>query len=853
MRLCCFASPSAPVRRERPNPLLLPLLTVCLSSACSPSPDPVSSPLELHQAVECQVGDGELRSALQGALRGKAGWQDQPQSEWYWRFHLLQAEVEYHQGENQAALDLLEQRLPENALAELRARRKMLQADVYRRLQQYEKAGRLLDEARELASQAETADLDMPILLRKSLLLRRQRKIPESEQMMRQVLEQAQEQGDIYHQALALLNLGFFSLATRDNEAIAFNNSMADLVAGKPCFNRIRSLAKSNLAASYGRLGLYQQGREMSRQAIEQLAAMGDRLNLERAYGQLGNLMVAEKRFREASDAYQQALEGAEALQNHQDAALWAGNMTSALIGLWDWEAAQQANQRVRQHLDTQAARSAPTPATLWNTANSVLNEARIAAGLGEFSPAEKAYLEVLQLPSVPELHLQAHAGLGWLYSEALQSSKANQHYEQAFAIIRQQRSELFGSISRGDPMLDKIVFLSRLMNFYRNYADALVSQDRQEDALLLVESSRALILQESLGLKDQAPWENDATLFRQTARRLHAVFLSYWLAPKRSFLWVVTSDEIRCIPLPGAEKIAQRVQAFQDLIERKEHTLKSPWGEQLYQILIQPAKPWLEKARRAVVIPDGVLHRLNFETLPVPGRSRRYWLEEVEVSVAPSLRLLSEQEAPPASSASRLLFFGAAKPAPGFPRLEHAQDEAESIQHIFADATSVTGAEAYPQAYRQSEPGRYSIIHFATHAEANPNSPLDSAVILSPPSDAPESFRLDVREILRVPLQQTRLVTLSACDSAGSRDFAGEGQVGLAWAFLHQGARRVIAGLWKVNDRISVQLMGSLYEKLASGLSADQALTQAKREILSRSDRYSAPYYWAAFQLYRR
>ena len=45
-------------------------------------------------------------------------------------------------------------------------------------------------------------------------------------------------------------------------------------------------------------------------------------------------------------------------------------------------------------------------------------------------------------------------------------------------------------------------------------------------------------------------------------------------------------------------------------------------------------------------------------------------------------------------------------------------------------------------------------------------------------------------------------LVTISACRSAGARTYAGEGLVGLTWAFLEAGAQNVIAGLWDVSDR---------------------------------------------------
>ena len=39
-------------------------------------------------------------------------------------------------------------------------------------------------------------------------------------------------------------------------------------------------------------------------------------------------------------------------------------------------------------------------------------------------------------------------------------------------------------------------------------------------------------------------------------AREANAVVLSYWLAPSRSFVWVVKSSGVECFPLPSAKEI---------------------------------------------------------------------------------------------------------------------------------------------------------------------------------------------------------------------------------------------------------------------------------------------------------
>jgi CHAT domain-containing protein len=97
-------------------------------------------------------------------------------------------------------------------------------------------------------------------------------------------------------------------------------------------------------------------------------------------------------------------------------------------------------------------------------------------------------------------------------------------------------------------------------------------------------------------------------------------------------------------------------------------------------------------------------------------------------------------------------------------------------------------------------------------------------------------------------------LVTISACNGAGTRAYAGEGLVGLSWAFLRAGARRVIASLWEVSDSSSTpQIMDSLYQGLDRGEDAATALRNAKLSLLhSRSGSvFAKPFYWAPFQLY--
>jgi CHAT domain-containing protein len=119
--------------------------------------------------------------------------------------------------------------------------------------------------------------------------------------------------------------------------------------------------------------------------------------------------------------------------------------------------------------------------------------------------------------------------------------------------------------------------------------------------------------------------------------------------------------------------------------------------------------------------------------------------------------------------------------------------------------------------------------------------------VILSP---AGETYKLYARNIVAHPLH-ANLVTISACNGAGTRAFSGEGLVGLSWAFLRAGAHNVIAALWEVNDRSTPQLMNALYGGLSKGQDPATALREAKLSFLRSGTVYAKPYYWAPFQLY--
>lgn len=379
------------------------------------------------------------------------------------------------------------------------------------------------------------------------------------------------------------------------------------------------------------------------------------------------------------------------------------------------------------------------------------------------------------------------------------------------------------------------------------------------DKALETVESSRARILAARTA-PEKAARRLSVRALQQAAQRSDAIFLSYWLAPGQSYVWVISPARTRFFPLGPAGNIQSLVEGFNRLIgsssdsnaiQQDPLTRESAAARRLYDTVIGPVAPLIPAHARVVIVPDGALHYLNFETLPVYGNNPHYWIEDVTVAIAPSLAIAAAAPTPQPGAPKSLLIMGAAVySGKDFQKLEYAPAEIGKVcQHFVpAETKVITESAANPSAYRQADPQRFAAIHFSAHAEANQQSPLDSAIILSLTKEG--AFKLYARDVMDVPLHAD-LVTISACHSAGARVYSGEGLVGFAWAFLRAGARCVVAGLWDVTDNSTPDMMDRFYGAIQTGQSPMAALRIAKLFMIHSTGAFRKPYYWGPFQIY--
>ncbi len=294
----------------------------------------------------------------------------------------------------------------------------------------------------------------------------------------------------------------------------------------------------------------------------------------------------------------------------------------------------------------------------------------------------------------------------------------------------------------------------------------------------------------------------------------------------------------------------------------------------------------------RLILIPHQYLHLLPLHALPINSQKGEVKSEilmhrfPAGVNYAPSCQLLELAQTRKRPDFTRL--FAVQDPTDN---LDYANLEVEEIKSFFNLAevevlASQNASEAAVKVNQNLTTAHCS--HFSCHGYFNPESPLESALILAEtkteqivPNKTIEDGLLTLGEIFGFNLNQCRLVTLSACET-GLIDptNTSDEYIGLPSGFLVAGSPAVVSSLWTVNDLSTALLMIKFYENLQKQMSVALALNQAqlwlrdatKEELQTRTGKLSldstwkgkirrlfnkmeaggkpfqSPYHWAAF-----
>jgi CHAT domain-containing protein len=789
---------------------------------------------EVFDKIQHNQFDVALREADEGARTYEK--RDPP---WCWRFRILAARTQIYRGQYKDAIDRLSAPLPaELENSDVGVLRQMTLASAEDYSEQFDLAETHMAEAERLSVAAPPEILRQVLQVRANLELD-QKKYAQAEAAFHKVVDIARAENLPVAEAAALGGLGNAAMMQEHyDQAIDRYKASLDLVE-KTGKNFSVPTTLGNLGWSYDALGDYQSAEDFFRRAEQAASNAGQGADRVSWLFHLANVYTETSDFQRAEATANQALKLARELRDPFTTVQSLNILAEIALETNRLEQADRYNQEAVT-LETRGFDHG-------EIVNSELNAGRVAERLGRFEEAEKQFMKVSLDPDTPTpSRWESQARLANVYREANRPADA----EREFRLCLKTVADAQGAIENEESRLS---FLSSAITFYGEYIDFLISGGRTLEALHVAETSRARTLMKVLGSSGKQTLDIFAADgLQRLSKRLNSTLLFYWLGRGRSYLWVITPAKMQSFPLAGSDEIDRAVKGYRDALLASRDTLHpvNRDGAKLYSLLVESAQAFIARGTRVTILPDASLYSLNFETLIVPGAEPHYWIEDVSVTTASSLTLLAASVGRRAPLGKKLLLIGDTTEASSeFRKLPQASVEMQTLEHYFTeeDRQVLEGEAATPAAYLSSHPERFAYLHFVTHGTASLTKPMESAVILSPDAD---SYKLYARDIVTHPLNAD-LVTISACNGAGTRAYSGEGLVGLSWAFLRAGAHSVIGALWEVNDSSTPQLMNALYGGLKDGKPPATALRDAKLSLLHSGTVYSKPYYWAPFQLY--
>lgn len=352
-------------------------------------------------------------------------------------------------------------------------------------------------------------------------------------------------------------------------------------------------------------------------------------------------------------------------------------------------------------------------------------------------------------------------------------------------------------------------------------------------------------------------------------------------------FIFIIKRNQYKLIVIPVFESLDELTQRFNRAIyayHLKTHTNEENYATllndythtavQLYNILLAPISA--ELTEELIIIPDAKFGDLAFDALLLSNPSNNFNFSSfpflvkkhnIHYNFSASLmekmqgikyifnsdhRMLAMApfyEREPGSLKKRLNHPDAIRF--GITELPYSGPEVNAIKKIYQSSSKILlGDKASRSSFLELAP-KYQILHLATHGKANfEDGGMSFVAFKSTSTD--RAFDL----ITGVDFQSTRLnadlVVLSACETAVGEYHVGNGTISIASAIAASGVKSIVASLFKVNDKSTMQLMRNFYTELNLGKSKSKALRQSKIKYLnSASPANKHPFYWASFNLY--
>jgi len=326
----------------------------------------------------------------------------------------------------------------------------------------------------------------------------------------------------------------------------------------------------------------------------------------------------------------------------------------------------------------------------------------------------------------------------------------------------------------------------------------------------------------------------------------------------------------LRMITLEDYPAIRSAVDHWREHVRRGQEVVRELWlmlWEPIAGVIAEIEAECEQKFTRLLVSPDGFLHWLPLQALSEPDGGTAL-IDLYEISYVGSARELPKICSESLRPGETPLCIGLNEfdPPTGSPLKNLAFAESETVAvakllngELWIGESHVRRPEILARLGHIDGPvprrgyRSPSVLHVATHGLAEE---VRSGLLLAGGLDSLESWRkgdlddppgiLDTVAISGLDLRETRLTTLSACDTGLGPVTSGEGNFGLPRAFQVAGVQTLIMSLWSVDDIATSLFMKTFYSRLQRGTAISTALQQT--QIAMRQRFNGVPFYWAGF-----
>jgi CHAT domain-containing protein len=334
-------------------------------------------------------------------------------------------------------------------------------------------------------------------------------------------------------------------------------------------------------------------------------------------------------------------------------------------------------------------------------------------------------------------------------------------------------------------------------------------------------------------------------------------IVIGYTAIHDRLLIWSVSRAELAVVAAPiSIRETEGLVTRLRKAITGENDVEFAATSKALYQAIVRPVEDSLKSASTIEFVPTHGITNLPFSALQNPA-TKHFLIEDYAIGIALSgssyIASLANDRLKPSSNDEA---FVVGDPAfrtdllQDLPRLPEAAREAKHVAGLYRSSVLLLGQQATKEAFVAAA-GQYPIVHFAGHNVTNAAAPLHSGLVFASPAGE-DTGVLTVADLYSVDFPRTRVVVLSGCGTALGRTADGDDFADLARPLFAAGVPTVVASIWGVNDKESVDLMTYFHIRLQAGDSALKALRKAQLHILGNLGYgASAVRRWAAYEIF--